>query len=48
MMVFDKDRNMAIDFAEYITLHKFIQAMQRAFNQTDGVCSNCNFFFFKV
>jgi len=36
LLIFDKDRNMSIDFAEYITLHKFIQAMQRAFNATDN------------
>merc|ERR1712063_232627 len=36
LQIFDKDRNNSIDFAEYITLHKFIQAMQKAFNQTDN------------
>ena len=35
--VFDKDKNGCIDFAEYITLHKFIKAMQNVFNQTDRV-----------
>uniref|UniRef100_A0A6U1VFE7 EF-hand domain-containing protein n=1 Tax=Vannella robusta TaxID=1487602 RepID=A0A6U1VFE7_9EUKA len=36
LLIFDKDKNANIDFAEYITLHKFIQAMQRAFNATDS------------
>jgi len=35
--VFDRDRNGGIDFAEYITLFKFITAMQTAFNSTDFV-----------
>ena len=37
LLIFDKDRNGSVDFAEYITLHKFIMAMSKVFNGTDTV-----------
>ena len=37
LLVFDRDRNGGVDFAEYITLYKFITAMQSAFDLTDYV-----------